>query len=559
MQNITEELKKSLDAAVKAVAAEKEKSLPEDFAVRLERPRQEGHGDWATNIAMQLSKPFGMKPRELAEAIIEKLPKDSVIETAEVAGPGFMNFKLTAGWVTEAVGSAIKQDADYGRVNIGKGQKVQVEFVSANPTGPLHMGHGRGAAVGDITASLLSFAGYDVDREYYINDAGLQMELLGKSAQARYFEVLGRAAEAPMPEDGYHGDYMLDIAKTFVEKYGDTLAGKPVEETLPQFSQETGKLVLELIKKDLEDFGVKFDVWFSEKSLYDDNLVEPAMEALKARDYAYEQDGALWFRSTLFGDDKDRVLIRTNGMPTYFTSDVAYLKNKYDRGYEKNIYVWGADHHGYIPRLRSVNKAFGFPDEGIDVMLIQMVNLLRDGKPFQMSKRAGTIVTLREIMDEVGRDAARLFFVIRRCDSTVDFDLELAKKASSENPVFYIQYAHARICSIERELAERNIPPMPTMEQFDVSLLTDPSELALAKAISRFPETVTKAARETAPHLMAYYAQELAEAFHSFYTAVHVLGVEENLMNSRILLMEAARISLKNALTLLGLSAPEKM
>lgn len=558
MQNMTDELKQALDTAVKAVAAEKDYQIPEGFMVRLERPRQEGHGDWATNIAMQLSKPFGVKPRDLAEDIIAKLPKDSVIDRAEVAGPGFMNFTLSANWVTETVKNAIEKGDDYGRSNIGGGRRIQVEFVSANPTGPLHMGHGRGAAVGDITASLLDFAGYNVEREYYINDAGLQMELLGKSAQARYFEALGRAEEAPMPEDGYHGDYMSDIAKSYVEKYGDSLAQKPLEETLPFFSKETGRLVLELIKKDLEDFGVKFDVWFSEKSLYDDNLVEPAMQALKERDYAYEDEGALWFRSTMFGDDKDRVLIRSNGMPTYFTSDVAYLKNKYDRGFEKNIYVWGADHHGYVPRLKSVNKAFGFPDDGIDVLLIQMVNLLRDGKPVQMSKRAGTIVTLREIMDEVGRDAARFFFVIRRCDSTVDFDLELAKKASSENPVFYIQYAHARICSIRRELAERGIP-MPTMEDFDVSLLTDPTEINLAKAVSRFPEEIMKAAEETAPHRLVYYATELAEAFHAFYNAQRVLGVEENVMKSRILLMEAARVTLKNALGILGVSAPEKM
>ena len=555
---MTDELKQALDTAVKAVAAEKDYQIPEGFMVRLERPRQEGHGDWATNIAMQLSKPFGVKPRDLAEDIIAKLPKDSVIDRAEVAGPGFMNFTLSANWVTETVKNAIEKGDDYGRSNIGGGRRIQVEFVSANPTGPLHMGHGRGAAVGDITASLLDFAGYNVEREYYINDAGLQMELLGKSAQARYFEALGRAEEAPMPEDGYHGDYMSDIAKSYVEKYGDSLAHKPLEETLPFFSEETGRLVLELIKKDLEDFGVKFDVWFSEKSLYDDNLVEPAMQALKERDYAYEDEGALWFRSTMFGDDKDRVLIRSNGMPTYFTSDVAYLKNKYDRGFEKNIYVWGADHHGYVPRLKSVNKAFGFPDDGIDVLLIQMVNLLRDGKPVQMSKRAGTIVTLREIMDEVGRDAARFFFVIRRCDSTVDFDLELAKKASSENPVFYIQYAHARICSIRRELAERGIP-MPTMEDFDVSLLTDPTEINLAKAVSRFPEEIMKAAEETAPHRLVYYATELAEAFHAFYNAQRVLGVEENVMKSRILLMEAARVTLKNALGILGVSAPEKM
>ena len=519
MRNMTDELKKLLDDAVRAVASEKGYEIPEGFLVRIERPRQEGHGDWATNIAMQLAKPFGEKPRDLAEAIIAKIPENGVIEKAEVAGPGFMNFTLKSDWVAETIKTAIEKDADYGRSDAGKGRRVQVEFVSANPTGPLHMGHGRGAAVGDITASLLDFAGWDVEREYYT---------------------------------------MNDIAKVYVEKYGDTLAQKPLEETLEFFSQETGKMVLGMIRKDLEDFGVKFDVWFSEKSLYDNGAVEPAMEALKERGYAYEEEGALWFRSTLFGDDKDRVLIRSNGMPTYFTSDVAYLKNKYDRGFERLVYVWGADHHGYVPRIKSVNKAFGFPDDGIEVLLIQMVNLLRDGKPVQMSKRAGTIVTLREIMDEVGRDAARLFFVIRRCDSTVDFDLELAKKASSENPVFYIQYAHARICSILRELESRGVA-MPKLDELDVSLIADQSELNLVKAISRFPDEVAKAAAEYAPHRIAYYANELAEAFHAFYNSQRVLGVEENVMKSRILLVEAARVTLRNVLRLLGVSAPEKM
>lgn len=557
MRNMTDELKKLLDGAVRAVASEKGYEIPENFAVRVERPRQEGFGDWATNIAMQLAKPFGVKPRDLACEIIGKIPENSVVSKASVAGPGFMNFTLKSDWVYETIKTAIEKGADYGRSNSGKGRRVQVEFVSANPTGPLHMGHGRGAAVGDITASLLDFAGWKVEREYYINDAGLQMELLGKSAQSRYFEALGRAEEAPMPEDGYRGDYLKDVAKAFVDKYGKSLADRPLEETLELFSKETGEMVLDLIKKDLDDFGVKFDVWFSEKSLYSGNTVESAMEALKERGYAYEDEGALWFRSTLFGDDKDRVLIRTNGIPTYFTSDVAYLKNKYDRGFDRLIYVWGADHHGYVPRLKSVNQAFGYPDD-IEVMLIQMVNLLRDGKPVQMSKRAGTTVPLRKIMDEVGRDAARLFFVLRRCDSTVDFDLELAKKASSENPVFYIQYAHARICSILRELAERGVK-MPELSELDVSLIGGQSELNLAKAISRLPEEMAKAAEECAPHRVAYYAAELAEAFHSFYNSCRVLGAEENVMKSRVLLVEAARIALRNVLGILGVSAPEKM
>ena len=558
MQNMTEDLKIILENAVEKIARDLDKVMPEDFMVRLERPRQAGHGDWATNIAMQLAKPFGIDPRDLAARIIEEVPIGNTVEKAEAAGPGFINFTLASNWIADAVKSAISKDENYGRVDSGKGRRVQVEFVSANPTGPLHMGHGRGAAVGDITASILDFAGWDVEREYYINDAGLQMELLGKSAQSRYFEAIGRGDEAPMPEDGYHGEYMTEIASSFVDKYGDSLADRPLEDTVEFFSVETGKIVTEMIRRDLEEFGVVFDVWFSEKSLYDNGQVDPAMEELKKRDFAYEEDGALWFRSTLFGDDKDRVLIRTNGVPTYFTSDVAYLKNKYDRNFEKLIYVWGADHHGYVPRLKSVNKAFGHPDDAVDVLLIQMVNLLRDGKPVQMSKRAGTIITLREIMDEVGVDATRFFFVMRRCDSTLDFDLELAKKATSENPVFYVQYAHARICSIYRELEERGVV-LPPAEDFDVSQITDQSEINLAKAISRLPEEVAKAADEFAPHRIAYYATELAEAFHSFYNSQRILGVEEPVMKTRILLMEAAKIALRNVLGLLGVSAPEKM
>lgn len=558
MSDMTEKLRSILEKTALDVAAECGCDLPEGFTVRLERPRQEGHGDWATNIAMQLAKPFKEKPRDLAAKIVGRIPTGEVVEKIEIAGPGFINFTLSSDWMAETVAAAIEQAEDYGRVNVGKGRRVQVEYVSANPTGPLHLGHGRGAAVGDITASILDFAGWEVEREYYINDAGLQMELLGKSAQSRYFDALGRGGDAPMPEDGYHGEYMTGIAAFFVDKYGDELARKPLDETIEFFSAETGKIVLEMIRKDLEDFGVTFDVWFSEKSLYDDGLIDPAMEELKRRDFAYEEDGALWFRSMLFGDDKDRVLIRSNGMPTYFTSDVAYLKNKYDRNFEKLIYVWGADHHGYVPRLKSINKAYGHPDDAVDVLLIQMVNLLRDGKPVQMSKRAGTIITLKEIVDEVGKDATRFFFVTRRCDSTLDFDLELAKKATSENPVFYVQYAHARICSIYRELEERGIA-LPRTDDFDVSSLTDQTEINLAKAISRLPEEVAKSADEFAPHRIAYYATELAEAFHSFYNSQRILGAEDNVMKTRILLMEAARITLRNVLGLLGVSAPERM
>ena len=558
MQQIIQELKELLNTAVSTVAKENKKELLGDFTVGLERPKQANHGDWATNIAMQLAKPFGMAPRQIAEKIIDALPQNNIVKNIEVAGPGFLNFTLNSTWITDTVKTAIEKGENYGRTADGKSRKIQVEFVSANPTGPLHLGHGRGAAVGDITASILDFAGWDVEREFYVNDAGLQIELLGESARARYFEVIGRGDEAPMPEDGYHGEYMEDIAKRLVRKYGETLANNSKEGTLKIFSEETVKMVLEMIKKDLGDFGVQFDVWFSEKSLYTNNLIEPAMEALKEGDFAYEQDGALWFKSTLFGDDKDRVLIRQNGVPTYFTSDVAYLKNKFERKFEKLIYVWGADHHGYVPRIKSANKAFGNKEDSLEVLLIQMVNLLRDGKPVQMSKRAGTIITLREIIDEVGVDATRFFFVMRRCDSTLDFDLELAKKATSENPVFYVQYAYARICSIYRELSERNIK-MPETADFDVSVLNSPLETALAREISRFPEEISKAAEELAPHQIAYYATDLAEAFHAFYNTERVLGVENSIMKTRLLLIEAARITLGNVLKILGVSAPEKM
>lgn len=558
MQRTTETLKELVSASLALIAEEKGQPLPEGFEVRLERPRQEGHGDWATNIAMQLAKPFGCPPRDLAALIIERIAVNDVIENIEIAGPGFMNFTLTPRWMTEVITEALEKQGDFGRTDHGKGRRVQVEFVSANPTGPLHMGHGRGAVVGSMAASILEYAGWDVQREYYINDAGLQMELLGKSAQARYFEELGRADEAPLPQDGYQGDYMTDIAKELVAEYGSSLADKPLNETVDFFTKETSKRILKLIEKALKDFGVTFDVWFSEQSLYDDNLIEPAMNSLKERDNAYEADGALWFRSTKFGDDKDRVLIRSNGMPTYFTSDVAYLKNKYDRGFDKIIYVWGADHHGYVPRLKSVNKAFGYPDDGIEILLIQMVNLLRDGKPVQMSKRAGTIILLSEIIDEVGKDATRFFFAMRRCDTTLDFDLELAKRATSENPVFYVQYAHARICSIYRQLAERGVA-MPRIQDLDVTLLTDPAEINLAKAVSKLSEEVEKAAEELAPHRMAYYATSLAEAFHAFYNSQRILGTEEAVMKSRILLTQAAQVALKNVLDILGVSAPEKM
>jgi arginyl-tRNA synthetase len=558
MDNGREKIASLIKDAITSAAAGAGVSLPEDFAVLLERPKDASHGDWATNAAMKLSKSFGMKPMELAQKIAGTMERGDVIDEVSVAAPGFMNFRLTRNWIASTVRAVMDGGERYGSNSIGMGKRVQVEFVSANPTGPIHLGHGRGGAVGDIMSSILQFSGWDVEREYYINDAGFQMENLGKSTQSRYFALFGREADAPFPEDGYPGDYIEGIARGISEEHGDSLLSRPLDETLPLFRDRTAEKVLEMIKRDLSDFGINFDVWFSERSLYNDDLVDRTIALLKSHGYAYDQDGAVWFKATAFGDDKDRVMIRNNGVPTYFTSDTAYLLNKYERGFDFLIYVWGADHHGYVPRVRSVNKALGMEDGKLEFLLIQFVSLLRNGEPVSMSKRAGTFITLREVIDEVGRDATRFSFVNRKCDSHLDFDLEVAKRTSSDNPVYYVQYAHARICSIIREAASRGVS-VPSYSEVDLDRLSDPSETRLLKEISRFPEEVEHAARNLEPHRIAFYATSLAEAFHVFYNTLKVLGEAPDIMNARLVLAEASRITIANALRLLGVSAPEKM
>ncbi|MDR3331519.1 MAG: arginine--tRNA ligase [Synergistaceae bacterium] len=558
MEDKKELLASIIGEALNKIASSKGVELPADFSVLLERPRRDGQGDWATNAAMKLAKSLGLSPMKLAEEISTEIKGCADIESIEVAPPGFVNFTLTSGWLAEAICAAISAGNDYGRNNSGRGRRVQVEFVSANPTGPIHLGHGRGAAVGDIMSSVLRFSGWDVSREYYINDAGLQMENLGKSTQSRYFALLGKGGMAPFPEDGYPGDYIDDIARKILDERGESLSLEPLGETAAFFRDETSRAVLEIIREDLSDFGVSFDVWFSEKALYADDLAQRAIDLLKKRGYAYDKEGAVWFRSTAFGDDKDRVMVRNNGVPTYFTSDIAYLQNKYERKFDFLIYVWGADHHGYVPRIRSVNKALGASDESLEFLLIQFVSLLRNGEPVSMSKRAGTFVTLREVMDEVGKDATRFSFVNRKCDSHLEFDLEVAKRTSSENPVYYVQYAHARICSILREAVSRGVP-LPSVGEADLSLLSEPSEARLAKEISRFPEEVLKAAGNLEPHRIAFFATEISEAFHAFYNSLKVLGEEENVMKARLLLVEASRVAISNALKLLGIDAPERM
>jgi arginyl-tRNA synthetase len=547
-----------IKSAAETAASETGIKLPEDFSVLVDRPKVAQRGDWTTNVAMKFSKSFKMPPMQLASEISGRVKTGDVIERVETAPPGFINITLNKKWMTETIESVMTLGSRYGANDAGKGKRVQVEFVSANPTGPIHLGHGRGGAVGDVMSSILAFSGWEVEREYYVNDAGLQMENLGKSTQSRYFALFGKEKDAPFPEDGYPGDYIDDIARSIAAECEDAMTRLPLAETLPFFREKTCESVLAMIKKDLADFGIKFDVWFSEKSLYNGDLTERTIALLAANGFAYEQDGAVWFKATAFGDDKDRVMIRNNGVPTYFTSDTAYLLDKYDRKFDLLIYVWGADHHGYVPRIRSVNKALGARDECLEFMLIQFVSLLRNGVPVSMSKRAGTFVTLREVIDEVGRDATRFFFVNRRCDSHLDFDLEVAKQTSSDNPVYYVQYAHARICSIFREAASRGIKA-PGITDADVSLLVSPSEERLVTEISRFPEEVENAAANLEPHRIAFYATSLAEAFHSFYNTQKILGEPDDIMKARLLLADASRVTLANTLGLLGVFAPEKM
>ncbi len=532
-----------------------ETNLPE---IILERPKRQGQGDWATNVALQMARNFNLPPRELAKVVVERLPENEHIQRVEIAGPGFINFFLTNRWIRDIVGDILSSNDAYGRPDLGKDRDVQVEFVSANPTGPLHVGHGRGAAVGDITANILSFAGWNVQREYYVNDAGLQMDILGRSTRARYFELAGLPEKAPFPEDGYKGDYIYDLAKELLEEKGVSLLEMAIEDSLPYFRDYASGHILNSIKEDLEGFGVKFDRWFSEKSLYDNHFVMQTVNYLKDKGYIYEEEGALWFRSTAFEDEKDRVLIRANGVPTYFASDVAYHKEKFDRGFDRVIDVWGADHHGYIPRVRSAIAALGKDPDAFSVFLIQFVNLLRGGEQIAMSTRAGEFITLKDVLDEVGVDATRYFFVMRRSDSHLDFDLELAKKQSTDNPVYYIQYAHARICSVLKEADTRGIT-LNIEEGFDEEALSTPEEKRMAARMSAFPEEVEKAALEMAPHVIANYALELAGDFHSFYNSCRILGESDGIMKARLFLAEAAGILLATNLRLLGISAPERM
>ncbi len=523
----------------------------------LEVPGHADHGDFASNVALLLARAEKRAPRQIAELLAEALGDGGGLwRRVEVAGPGFINFFLTNRCWYGVLDEVVRQGEGFGRSGLGAGRRVQVEFVSANPTGPLHIGHGRGAAVGDAVASLLQAAGYHVEREYYINDAGNQVAMLGRSIWMRLKELGGERIQ--FPEDGYQGDYVREIARSLKEERGEELAALSEEQAIPLCSDHGIGKMRDWIDRDLREFGVRFDNWYSERTLYERGLVERELGQLKERGLTYEKDGALWFRTTDYGDDKDRVLTKSGGTPTYFASDVAYHMEKFERGFNTVVDVWGADHHGYVPRMKAVLAGLGHPPEDLQVLMIQMVNLLRDGQPVTMGKRSGEFVTLREVVDEVGKDACRFFFLMRRSDSQLDFDLELAKRQSTENPVYYVQYAHARVCSINRNATEQGVAT-PGLGGVDFDRLVLEEELALAKLLSRFPETVEGAAAQFEPHRLVYYLQELAALFHSYYNRQRVLTEDVETSRSRLYLVNCVRTVIANALGLLGVSAPEQM
>lgn len=562
-----------------------------DTPIHLERPRDPTHGDFATNLAMQLAKALKKNPREIANQLLAELPVSVLVAKAEIAGAGFINFTLDTRAKIGVVGAVLYDGANYGRSSMGGGHKVQVEFVSANPTGPLHVGHGRGAAYGASLSSLLAFAGWDVTREYYVNDAGRQMDILGLSTWLRYLEQHGQSV--PFPPNAYQGSYVRDMAQQmtvahaakYVREAAAVVAGTPGlpeagradDEAKQQRELHLDALIAkakELLgpdweyvhqhalneqladcRDDLEEFGVHFDVWFSEKALYDTGLVARCVALLEEKGHIYVQNGAKWFKSTAFGDEKDRVVQRENGLYTYFASDIAYHLNKFERGFDKVINIWGADHHGYIPRVTGAIKALDLNADKLQVALVQFAVLYRNGQKASMSTRSGEFVTLRELRGEVGNDACRFFYALRKSDQHLDFDLDLAKSQTNENPVYYIQYAHARICSVIAQWAGDPV----TLADANLALLTNPRELAIANKLAEFRDVIENAARDLAPHLIAFYLKDLAGEFHGWYNAERMLVDDAALRDARVALATAVRQVIRNGLAILGVSCPESM
>ncbi|HZK54634.1 MAG TPA: arginine--tRNA ligase [Desulfosporosinus sp.] len=556
-ENIKQQVTDQLEQAALTAKAVGELNFTELPSYVLEEPREREHGDLATNLAMVLAKQVKRSPRDIANTLIKHLDTTGTwIESSEIAGAGFINFRLNPLWLTDVIKEVIKAGNSYGQVDAGKGERVQVEFVSANPTGLLHMGNARGAALGDSLASLLSMAGYDVSREFYINDTGNQIHNFALSLESRYLQQLGQ--DCPFPEGGYHGEDLIETVKGLVAKVGDKyLSVEPDlrREFLVRYGLEEK---MQDIRKTLQDFGVNYDVWFNEQSLHDSGAVKSTLEDLEKKGYIYEKEGALWLKSTLFGDEKDEVVIRSNGTPTYFAADIAYHRNKFERGFTRVINIWGADHHGHVARLKGAMSAFGYDKDNLQVILMQLVRLIRNGEVVKMSKRSGQYITLRELMDEVGTDAARFFFSLRDPDSAVDFDLDLAKAQSSDNPVYYVQYAHARMCSILRQAVELGYTGEPPSDE-DLKRLNSTEERDILKKMADLPSEVTIAARLMEPHRLARYVLDLAALFHTFYNSQRVLVDDDGLRRARLSLVGAVKQIISNVLGVLGVSAPEKM
>ena len=560
------QLKEMILAA--AAAAHEKGILPssEFCDVLLEEPKADNHGDLSTNMAMQMAKTQRMAPRKIAEALIDNLDDTAgIIQRTEIAGPGFINFFIQPSAWHPVLGIIYEQDDQYGRCDLGQGMRIQIEFVSSNPTGPLHVGHGRGGAVGDSTANILRFCGYDVQKEYYINDSGRQIQTLGLSVYLRGREQLGYSVE--FPDTCYQGDYIRDLAGELIERDGKELFEKDESEALMVCARYAAGKIIDGMRADLVDFGITFDNWFSEQSLYDAGKVDADIEDFKNKGLIYEKEGAQWFKTSDFGDEKDRVVVRQNGQTTYFASDITYHKDKFARGFEKVIDVWGADHHGYIPRMKAAVEASGYRRDQFDVLLVQLVNLLRDGQPIAMSTRAGKFETLAEVVKEVGRDAARFIFLTRHYDSPLDFDLELAKRKTEDNPVFYVQYAHARISSIHRNAKADGRLKLEPFEPSDLSALDTEGDVSLIKALARYPEVVKTAGALMEPHRITYYLTTLAKSFSKYYNQHRVLPQQDltlsegdqKLTRARLYLVTAVQKVIRNGLSLLGVSAPERM
>ena len=552
-QTLTEILYRALTRAKE----KGELKLETQPAITLDTPREKSHGDLATTLAMTLAKPESKPPRKIAEIIVANIQdEDGVIAKTEIAGPGFINFTFKQDRWRKTLFEIDSEGPGYGLKNIGKGERVLLEFVSANPTGPLHVGHGRGAAIGDALGNLLAAVGYDVTREFYINDAGRQVRLLAQSVYARYQQALGN--DVTFPEDGYHGSYIEEIAQGFIKLHGKNFLDVPFEECVQQFGDYGKDAMLADIRLDLEAFGVRFDTWFSEATLLKDGSVQRSIDELLESRNCYEADGALWLRSTTFGDDKDRVVTKKDKSYTYLATDIAYHRNKLGRGFTTLVNIWGADHHGYIPRVQAVIQAFGHPKDSLHVLLVQLVSILRHGQPVPMSKRAGNFVTLRDVVQDVGSDAARYIFLTRRSDSHLDFDLDIAKEQSRENPVYYVQYAHARLASLFREAETRNIS-IPKSDAVDLSLLDLEEEQNIIKALAKYPEVIEEAAREYEPHRLTFYLQDLAGLLHNYYFKHRVITEDLKRTAVKLFLMKQVKTVIQSALKILGVNAPERM